>query len=616
MRQPQQRIFFSIIFVFFIIYLLCFNGIPISDDEQLFAVTARNIAELKKFNATQLYGNIRILGQYNAEPLHPFLASLWYAALGGFYRNGLQIFFFLPIIYLSISAGLLFLLILQFKYSLQLAIEIVFLCGISTIIWPYATTFFREPLILMLLLASWLIFEKAFSDNSKKYLFGILFLLTIIALALTKLVYGFVLIYYFLMVIQKQGYLVKQYKKIFYLSFCTIIFGLIFFSLMQGVADIFPRYSIQALLDYWVRITSFPHAARWQTIFLSLFSLWKGYFIYSPICVLIFILPWIKINLFQKLYLSFLPIGVFLTGLLFQVITYGDDVWTPPWSVRFLVPSVPFILIATLPVINILYSTRNGRICIRSLGVLGFAIQLNAILVNSSLYTSYLMEHSKNFPVSEYWNLFTAPAFNQWRLLLEGETVNLMLYRIIQTPNYGLVGVLWLICGILLLGLLLASLFSDILSPFNYYLEMGVLGLIFLALFSFLVVRDPFYQELTLVADQVCQKINSVPEDKSIVIFQPYPDPLWLTLINRNCLNGNWYSFPEDDTILTTQASSDAVNTFLAKTAPSFSKIWLILPDPSDKFILGERLDTQFTLVSTEVISGTIDTKLLRYERK
>ncbi|MBK8698444.1 MAG: hypothetical protein IPN29_02420 [Saprospiraceae bacterium] len=160
MPLSDNRKAFYIVVVFFVIYLLSFNGIPISDDEQLFAITARNIAVLKHFDAEPLYGDIRILGQYRVEPLHPFLASLWYVPLKWLYNNGLQSFFLLSIVYLSVSAGLLFFLIKHFRYSSELAIEVVFWCGLSTVIWPYSKTFFREPLLLMLVLASWLFLKN------------------------------------------------------------------------------------------------------------------------------------------------------------------------------------------------------------------------------------------------------------------------------------------------------------------------------------------------------------------------------------------------------------------------------------------------------------------------
>ena len=64
------------------VYLLTFNGLPVSDDEQLFLVLAQSVAERGQLDAAPLWGNARLQGQTLAlEPGLPFIGALVYALL-------------------------------------------------------------------------------------------------------------------------------------------------------------------------------------------------------------------------------------------------------------------------------------------------------------------------------------------------------------------------------------------------------------------------------------------------------------------------------------------------------------------------------------------------------
>lgn len=618
----SQRLKWQVIYIilfFFTFYLLSFNGIPISDDEQLFAITARNIAVLKHFNAEPLYGDVRLFGQYKAEPFHPFLASLWYIPQKWIFNNGLQSFFILSSVYLSISAGLLLLLLMHFGQSIQIATELVIWGGISTILWPYSKTFFREPLLIMLVLASWLFFEKLFDAKATRKIYLALFVITVLGLVMTKMVYGSVLIAYLLMAIGKREHFRASKKTIIKYAFGGMLLGLVLLFIIQKNDVVFYRFSLTAFKEYWARINTIPPRNFSNLIFLSLFSLWKGFFVYSPICILIIFVPLVRtFESHRKLYLACLPIIVLFSALLFQIITYGNDIWTPPWSVRFLVPSVPLIIIACLPVLDTLFTKLIGRIIIRFLGIGGFVVQLNAIFVNSAFYNRYLLEKSPNFPSIEYWNLATAPAFNQWHLLMENYPANLMIWRVIQNSRFSLVGFLWLLGGFLLLGIFLHLLLQQdkIGMPKGKIYGLIMLETFFLVLFSFLFVNDPFYGELTPLVENVCQKIEATSEKDKIVVIQPYPSALWLTFANRDCLSGNWYSFPEDLMIESTKESLNSVDNFINGNVVYYSKLWLIREDTGNDFFVGKRLIPLYRIQSVEKIDGPISVDVIYYEKR
>ena len=141
-------------------YLFSFSGRPISDDEQLFASASRNLAILGRLSAEQLYGNLRLRGSYHGvEPAFPWLASLWFRLFQFSGWGHLQSLYLLPILFTSLSAGLLVILAIQFGYSEKTGVAAGLLFGLSTMAWPYAKTFFREPQASFLLLGAWVLFK-------------------------------------------------------------------------------------------------------------------------------------------------------------------------------------------------------------------------------------------------------------------------------------------------------------------------------------------------------------------------------------------------------------------------------------------------------------------------
>ncbi len=100
-RQTPRTIINSIgiCCITFTLYLLSFNGIPIGSDEELYASVARNLVFNGGLNAGQLYGNLRLEGNYHGvEPAYPVLASFWYRFISQFQVGRLQGFYLLPIL--------------------------------------------------------------------------------------------------------------------------------------------------------------------------------------------------------------------------------------------------------------------------------------------------------------------------------------------------------------------------------------------------------------------------------------------------------------------------------------------------------------------------------------
>src|SRR5512143_4276 len=140
-------------------YLLSFSGLPISDDEELYASAARNLAVTGRLSAEQLYGNARLAGSYHGvEPAFPAVASLWYRLFLHSGLGHLQTMYLLPIFCTALSAALIVIIACQLGFQVMVGAAAALLYGLSSTAWPYAKTLFREPLIALILLGSLSIF--------------------------------------------------------------------------------------------------------------------------------------------------------------------------------------------------------------------------------------------------------------------------------------------------------------------------------------------------------------------------------------------------------------------------------------------------------------------------
>ncbi len=589
MKPKRFDVLFGAIFVFSvlcIIYLVSFTGIPSSDDEQLFAVTTRNLVVLNHFDAEPLYGNLRIAGDYHGvEPAFPLLASFWYRLMKLFNIGHLQSLYLLPIFYVSLSASILVLLIVQLGFAVNLAVEVSLLYGLSTIVWPYAKTFFREPFILLLVLLSWLFFEcmnvKSGKINKK---FCLLFCLTILLLCFTKLVYCILLLPYIVLFFYqlRQTDNAGRHRTKTFLPVLAVLVIVSFLSIfgLQPVLEksIFYRFSTSFLLDIWNRLISGTHADTGTVLMVSLFSTWKGFFLYCPLCGLFFLMPFLKKT---SALILLIPLCVLFALLIEQWVMYDTQWWNPTWASRVLLPVVPLILVACMPAYEFLRRNTYGKFLLLFIAFWGFVIQLNAILVNSSFYTTVLQEKVTDFPNSLFWNFSLSPMLNQWKAIYLDYPVDNFLLRLIGSENSSL-GYLFLILGVISLISVIFIGFqyknSILFSPKVSLFLLPIPSVLLLGVFLLVLKLDPFYRDWITPVEQACQKINasSLPDD--LIVVKPYPSRFWSAFLNQDCIQNNWFSLPQDDNLQDKQTAQDLVSGLMHRLPSRTAHIWLIQP--------------------------------------
>lgn len=575
----------SLLGLFISVYSLSFSGRPISVDEQLYLTVTRNIAVLGEIRAEQLSGNLRLQGDYHGVELaHPVLASLWYKFFASAELITWQVLYLLPLLYTALSCVFLYLIATSLGYKDKVGIILSLLYGFSTLAFPYAKTFFREPLVVLLNLGVWLAFLN--SNNRKKnirftayisfVLFSILLILTKIAYIVVPMTFSYILIAN----LKKEGKY-DLYTKGIKVILLLASLGIIFLLVTRNFTDqnIFYRFS-GALLHDAINIILFAtHAHFFEVILGSLFSPLKGLFFYSPIILLGFYAmatSWKKHN-----GTFLLPLVVFVTLLLVQALAHDDEWWTPPWGNRYLLPVISLFLVASLPVLdNIISLGRKGyAILVVFLG-LGFLIQLPAVLFNSSHYAALSYASTPTSFSETLWNFSAFPIFRQW------EMAKIPLYDLMLWRTFSLEPFLALIFIFAALVLFSLSIYWLFLRPASQTFWTPLLTSVFLSVFLFgmilkIGVSDPVYNVKANLP--LCDFLQSNVKPDDLLIVDSYPEPIWYFLSAYECGQGVWYSLPysyeRDKSSLSYQHAHNLLSDLLDDRV---ARVWVIFEVTDD----------------------------------
>ena len=458
----------------------------VSDDEQLFSVLSRSLAEGHGYSALPLFGNDRIRGgSGNIEPLHPLLGAAAYSLAKAAGLGQAQALHFPAGIYTAISAVLLAIIALRRGYSKTSSITLALYFGLSTIALPYARTNFREPLAMLFLTGAVFLLEGSREEGKPqwKYFLSLLGVTLFTGLAaLTKLPCLLCLPIFWAAARLNLRREAQLSNNVIITLLCSCVLtastGLLLLN------SFMPEFAISRYtLDFFIYMTRslprLPHENFWPAMAGMLFSPGKGLFIYSPILILaIFpILRWClrqaqaAIHHFQEkreenthvqkspateqvdIKSDSLPaIGSLIVLMVMQALIYDENWWGITWGTRALLPALPLLMLACLPALDagLHHSHKGVRSLTWLLAALGFLIQLGRVLVPDPAYVGWLVETSgQEVSAIHQWSLNLMPLWRHWQLSLQGipsDIAWLHLEGNIQIPTYvWLLGTLFII---------------------------------------------------------------------------------------------------------------------------------------------------------------------------
>jgi hypothetical protein len=567
-------------------YLLSFSAVPISDDEQLYASAARNLAVNGRLSAEQLYGNSRLRGSYHGvEPAFPALASIWYRAFLPTGFGHLQSLYLLPVLLTGLSAGLIVIIAYQLGFSNITGVTAGLFYGLSSMAWPYAKTLFREPLTVLLLLAgfsAFLFVTNAEHPVRRRVPSAVAMVVLLVLLTLTKVIMGVAAIALLITYPLIEPTFKANRKRAGVFVFASVAalagIGALLASSHGTDADIFYRFTGAFVRDALGRLTSIPHSHLTEALVAPLISPWKGLLFYSPVCTLGIAACWK--NMRSRPGLFILPAMVLISTLLSQALAYDAEWWTPTWGSRFLLPAIPLLIVAALPLIEEwIRLGRTGWIRLAGLFGLGFMIQLPAVIFNSAEYSaSTYQKGSPAFPEQLIWNLARTPVIMQWQAAASQQP-DLLLWRVAQMQP-GLAAAAAVLAMVLIAAaviLLVRCIKNDAISK-RSAVGFAVLGAAAISMAAAAVLGaglyDPAYQ--TRALDPLCTFIGANVKPSEVLIVQPYPGPLWDYLMNTECGQKVWYSLPYNTEGTGNQTPNELASDLTAQKIPAGAHVWVI----------------------------------------
>ena len=438
----------------FLVYLLTFSGAPTTDDERYIIDTTDSLAVRGNLLLNET-AYLRRLQRTDVEPAQPLLSVplYWLAYHTPWVGNVHALFLFSPIV-TALTAVLLFMYALDLGYPERTALAGGLLFGLTTIAWPYTKTYFREPLTTLnlfaaaFLLARWRERFRAGEERHWLYL-GSGISVTLLALLSKEAV---LIALPALLLLAYPGRIVAPERR---RQVTVIVIGLV----AVAVVFVLAMALFRAQLYVWAtryaileRIASYleglPVAGEGFAGYLV--SPGRGIWWYSPILLLALGAPVeLPAGRWRE---SWLPLGLtVLFALSYAAIRRVTWTGGTGWGSRYMLPLVPFLMVAALPLIDRALNSPRWwpKAALAALALWGLVVQIGGTYTYIFSYYNYASETLAQPPWQGpfIWNFRWSQAIGSLLRLRQSET----------DIRWLLAGPDWLMIGVLVAGIALVS---------------------------------------------------------------------------------------------------------------------------------------------------------------
>jgi hypothetical protein len=608
----------AILAILVVLYSLTYSGTFLVDDEHILASRAISLALDDQVNDLRVMGNGRVfaLSQLppaatNIEPAQTFI-SVPLVKLASWLGFGqVQTLFLLNIWVTALTAMMLFFIISVSGYSRRTAFIASLLFGMCTIVFPYARTYFRDPLAMLFLTCAWffrqklLLYDQTLPNRHGIILWvGLFASLTagILAKNTALLAVPIVIFELLLKSIIRKGFslwvkgIISSWK--IQVGWLAAIIGLMLIwifiipeiPILSRFSPIYYRY----LLQYFL---STPHPHFLEAISGPFISPGKSLFLFSPI---LFLSLWSLVKCFRQSWSTWL----YLIFLVIAQAFFYDDGWAGlnNWGLRYVMLAVPLLFLTIVPIIDHCLMNRAGRRFLAVTGLVSFCIQLPGVLTPVGKYyaavsssPSIITEHSS------IWSLKDSIIGWSIRWIISGQPLDIALLR---SDNVQ-VGIL--IISVIIFLLACFSMKYPFLRVLSILAVVGCFGLNSLMLSCY--SQEYVYGKNRLEFSESQHFILKGYQPEDGVLIKSYASAVWYFWMNWTSPELEWvslpFSFPVPALIEkfnktgNPEVALDEVSlAILNREASSSKRIWLVLPSDSpgtslelEKTWLSQRFD-------------------------
>lgn len=627
------------------VYNLTYSGTYITDDEHILASRTISLAYDHAINDYRVLGNSRIYSYsslepiyasqgLNIEPVQAILGVLLAKPALFFGFGHIQSIYLLNIVITAFTAVILFWTLYLLGYSKKTSFILGILFGICTIAWPYTRTYFRDSIAMFFLSLAWGAYLLITSEQSKYHrnnkLLITYWLILILGLWLGILSKNSVFFAVPVIILSFLFSLIRRMKlnptqqnpkmvwgKIF-LGFVLFILLILLWLIIGTSSEIFSRFTFNYYQSVFINFLNNPHPQLFDALMGPIFSPGKSIFIYSPILLLSLI------SLFKFFRHAWSEWFFFLTLVIGQALFYDADWWGHVnWGLRFLIPTIPLLVLASAPLVDLLLTSLKGQRRLLYLGSVSFVVQIVGILAPIRQY--YIALASSIPPVSVATAIWD-PKYTAWwwhlKWIISGGISDLAISRVgFWSLPLIIISVFLISCSIILINgknhprIALVILIVSIISS-------GIM----LSIFRF----DPANRTRNDLV-QTESIIRELYQDKDIIIIKSYGTMAWSYWMNWAVPELKWISLPyyfpdpylkEKYLIIgdTTDEPKLISRDIIQKAEMDYQRVWIVLPEDSpggnfnwEATYLGEKN----RLISYWFISGDENsTRLYLFETK
>ncbi|MCJ7566629.1 MAG: hypothetical protein MUO58_03715 [Anaerolineales bacterium] len=586
------------------IYTITYSGIFRVDDEHILASRAQSYALWAGWEEPQVAGNQRVqeLIPYGdqatqIEPGLSYIGSLVYQLGLRLDLGGMQALLTTNIYITTLTVLCIFILVRVLGYKNRTASWCAFAFGFGSMAWPYASTFYRDSLVMLMAaitLIGWAII--LYQDCRYRWLGSIITIIGILGGLLSKnsmLAVIPALVLGVLFEARKKA----KWKELGLITGIILLFLLLLSWLIPARGPL-ARASLEYYRTLALHFQNNIHPSTILWILGPFISPAKSIFLFSPVLIL---LPWAWKSSWKNVpswSVTALAFPILLA--IAQALFYGER-WMGDfgWGLRFLLPALPGLMgILAGFVARGHEKKRQVLLLIAMIGV-GILVQIGASTVDWGVpYSQWIQSGLDPYGPQSAWSIRTLAIPWQFIGLADPGQWTLAWYRTTALdPRSRLIPLVSML-------LLLTTIFSFSLSRrgklrwvenarwIGISIAVSLLPLIPSLIF---LQKDPYWGR---DVDSYQQGLDAVMENIShedIVLLDSYGTPLWNVWMNQWDRPNPWISLPyeiisNDDGLVPGTPKFDIESNYILDGLHTTGSVWYVGSDRVPDFLNRDEL--------------------------
>ena len=526
----HRTIIIALALVWFLtgLYLLLYSGIRVSNDEIYLFDSTESFARRGNFQLNYTFYLHPILNGANIperaglyEPLQSILAAPLFMIAQALPNVGMMhAVWVFNIVVTVLTAMIIYGIGLMWGYSGGISALTALLFGVTTLAFPYSSTFFREPLVtLFTLIAFFSAFHIRHHTDRKNARWIGVFLLAIVGMALTKISVLVVFPSLLILLLPPPAHLFGWLKRPSSIAIAMALLLLIILGFLFIRSDAVPtRFSYTYVVN---RLQGTDWTYALESLLGYQISFGRSIWLYSPILLAGVLGFWLdRKNGGGRILLALLLAFILLPasfGVIHRQIWWSGTGWGP----RYILPLVPILMLGIFPILQRLRVSKFGIAhgLFVGLALLSVGIQLLGMLVFVADYFSKLSDAGIIAQEKGLWT-WQWSSIRQNLLLLDFNDLNIAWMQA-NLPTFS--GVLAMIATLILLlcgiGLWFLS-DKKRLSPVILALITIVLIPLAMGLRLRSIYDDPRFGSEDTETMQMIHDLDAVASDDDVIFIQ------------------------------------------------------------------------------------------------